>query len=487
MANTTEELTVGLTAATHDSDKIKKNERHLIRMVDPKQSTAASCARALAAGTKFLTRQRASAASTAATVASPFIAGSVHVTLEGHTLRSSLVAFSQSKVRNKECGRFKTIHIKVGPGQNDVIKANTVWSKSVGSLFIYNIGPYGQTEKRTSVLKVLNEIYHGSSCKIALQKKLFTKIEEKVKIGSTITLEDLYSINPDIRKLDEIEVIARLHRLQAMIYLVTNLEITRRPLYADSVGYKQEKLGKQQQTVLCAEMMLDAWSKVFKLLQHGSLTSKQVFAQDAEYGLPTTKYLRKVEDAKLLRKIAKIDALYVQVFYPAAAAVAAEMGCVAIPSMEEAHQRFISCTTSKQESPGKRYVTPEKPLQVLEKTADDADELFILRRRCEFDELEKENLPAMPAMLTSSAKNKGSKRTAVAESTCQVTVLAQHVAERVVRRRITADERPASLLFSASAPLPAKQAVAIALARPQELLGTEQKPFTRAMAKAIKP
>ena len=270
--------------------------------------------------------------------------------------------------------RFTTITIQLD--SRDSIVVNTLGSKCLANQYVYQIGPYGETKQETSVLRVLKDITDDANL-IETQKLLFTTITESAKQGRTITTDDLYKINPKLRSLTTEQFNLRRGRLLAAVYLFYYLEITRRPKYEDSVGYKKGSFGKEE-TVLCCEVVLDAWTKVLTLLQKGALTLEDVFAKNALYGLPTGKFLRGESDQPLLGKIKRINDLYMATEYPEAVAIATSIGLVAIPSMEESHQRFLGCTTplptafpatpkakrqtsstSLLESPGNKYDTPE--------------------------------------------------------------------------------------------------------------------------------
>lgn len=357
MAATVEDLSI----PTYSTDALPDSDAELIRFVSPHESLRAALARSIAAGQRFLDITRAGQASTAIKLQNSILENPIEFDIAGNTFRSSLVAQSQSEVRTAEVGRFTTITIRVGTAADDIVKVNTIQSSIIGSVLIYNLGPYGNTTKVTAVINVLREILQGTADRLATQKALFLLIEARVKVGQTINQEDLFILNPTFRGLAADELNARLQRLRALIYLITNYEITRRPRFADSVGYKQTAAEASDPTVLCAEMILDVWTKVFRLLQTATLTIEQVFAQDAPYGLPTAKALRKKPEAALINKIRAINTLYMQTFYPSAVLAAASIGKEAIPSMEEAHQRLSKATTIIEESPGKTYITPKAP------------------------------------------------------------------------------------------------------------------------------
>ncbi len=330
----------------------------LVRIVSKQEAREEMIGRSIATGKRFLNIGRMNAQSSAIAVRDAVLEDHTHIPLYEVTSRSGLVALSQTEVStDEEVARFTEISIQVGP--EDYVKANTVWGKHISTLFVRNIGPYGET-KRTSVLQVLKDNLRRTDEKEA-QKILFKLIGDRVKEGNPLSIEDLYAINPNLRQLSEIEIKLLHARLLAIVYLITNLEIVRRPHYEDSVGYKQGAAAVDP-TILCCEVMLDNWTKVFKLLQVGALTIAQVFDTDAPYGLPAGKLLRKQDDEALWEKCFRINDLYMVTFYPDAARLAKASGKVAIPSMEEIHQRLVWATTKPKvlETPGRPYITPKK-------------------------------------------------------------------------------------------------------------------------------
>ena len=313
----------------------------LVRFVTPTEMMQELLLRIVLVGNVFLDPSRAVGASTASDVHAKLIEDHRNISLVGETSKSRLVAGTCKDIFGKVVDRFTTITIQLDSG--DYIMVNTLWSKCLANQYVYQIGPYGETRQATSVLRVLKDIVDDTNL-IESQKLLFTTITECAKQGRTVTKDDLYKINPKLKSLSEEQFNLRRGRLLAAVYLFYYLEITRRPKYEDSLGYKYGSLGKEE-TVLCCEVVLDAWTKVLTLLQKGALTLEAVFAKDALYGLPTGKYLRKQDDQPLLEKIKRINELYMKTEYPREVASATSSGLVAITSMEESHQRLLGCTT----------------------------------------------------------------------------------------------------------------------------------------------
>lgn len=332
----------------------------LVREVEEANAFTASSERAVYAGGKFLNMDRANQASTAYEIQEEIINDYSTITLSDKSLRSSLVAFTS--VRDTVVARFTTIKIYLGTdAKSDYIKVNTMWSKCIGNQYVYHVGPYGKTKSTTSVLHILNDVLQSDdkSEQLEKQKKLFIILTDCLKRGQAISKEDLLTINPKFGILSEDNFSLIRARLLALTYLMYHLEITRRPHYEKSAGYKR-KVTATGKTILCCEIILDGWTKVLELLKNGFLNIEDVFAADAPYGLPTGKKLLNDDDARLKEKCKRIEDLYLKTFYPERYKAALLKGKRIVPSMEEIHRRLVNNTTFANESPGKPYITPEK-------------------------------------------------------------------------------------------------------------------------------
>jgi hypothetical protein len=331
----------------------------LVREVPEDQALAESIERAILATSLFLDIDRSSQGSSASEIQEEILDDYSVFSLSGRSLRSSLVAFTQPDVRESPVARFTTIKIHLGADvTSDCVTVNTMWSKCIGNQYVYHVGPYGKTKRRTSVLQVLKDVLQGSDEK-ETQKILFTKLTDCVKKGQAISTEELLAINSKLGGLSAEEFSLIRAELLALTYLIYHLEVTRRPKYEDSVGHKHGAAAKEK-TILCCEIIFDTWTKVLELLKIGALTIEDVFAADAPYGLPTGKKLRdEDDDSGLEEKYARIDDLYMKTFFPVRYAAAHAKKQSLIPSMEEAHRRLSRNSSFVQESPGGLYFTPE--------------------------------------------------------------------------------------------------------------------------------
>ena len=328
--------------------KVKSKPLPEYILVPENEALNASLFRAVFAGKKFLSIKRTTANSTARTLTDQIEHNPRKIRLNGHTRRSMLTAFANKKIRRLPMPRFTATKI-------DDVTVNNVWSKYFGEHFVCGIGTYKK------ILPVLIKVFEGAIDIKRAKHDFFETVRECHCSGRQFCKEDLYKINPELKKMTTKSFNTLYRQVLRIIYLDSILEITRRPKFRDSRGYKNKKSGlSDSYTVLCAEVLLVYKAKVGKLLDHNVLQLEDVLDNNAPYGLPTGQFLREKSDEELLEKCRRIDELYMKSFYSEAWEEAEDKNLQLVLSMEETHQLLLRQTTTptKLETPGKPYITP---------------------------------------------------------------------------------------------------------------------------------
>ena len=229
------------------------------------------------------------------------------------------------------------------------------WAAHVGNVFVCGVGAYKESESNSiDVLNIINKV----TKKAAANEKMFAQVMlNNIVARTAISSEQLEEAG--LGQADE-KLLKQINRL---ILLISLFEITRRGFSECTI---KNAAGKEN--VIPARPFAICFVKSLMLLINGHVRMEQVFGEDAQYGVSTTRKLNTLEGiAASFEKFDNLNALYVEKIYLPTLNAREAIHYAALKQRFPAGQMVARSEVLHQElgeiygrvgSPGARYETP---------------------------------------------------------------------------------------------------------------------------------